>query len=100
MGLVLDSSLVRQLADAQEKFNVLGAVIQVDAERIGAALTPAMEVFAGVLTQGAEQLNVWLQTGTHMQEVTRAVGDALISGAEGLVQFSSDLSSLVGYIRT
>jgi hypothetical protein len=85
MGLILDTSVVQQLAEAEKHFNILGAVIDVDKHRIGADLIPVFEAFTKILTQAADRLNVMLQTG-NLTAWSVKLADGMFTGAISMLQ--------------
>ncbi len=92
MGLVLSDSTIAALDHAQEQFNVLGYVIKVDEERLGAALAPALQVVAELLTQLAEKVNQLAQ-GQGIQKFALEAANDVIDLAEGLLTGAQSLET-------
>ncbi|MGH8013320.1 MAG: hypothetical protein ACREQ4_12560 [Candidatus Binataceae bacterium] len=98
MGLVLNSQTLDALDQAQEKFNILGQVIEVDKERIAAALVPVLETTTSMLTQLAEKVNQLAQNG-ELQTFAVTAADKMIDFAEAVVTTTAKVESFAGTIK-
>ncbi|MBE3602171.1 hypothetical protein IMX07_00870 [bacterium] len=90
MGLILNDQTIAALEHAQEQFNILGFVINVDKERLAAAFAPALQVVAQLLTDLAERVNVLAQ-GDGMKRFAVAAANEVINLSESILTATQDL---------
>jgi hypothetical protein len=90
MGLILDDDTVRSLDQAQEKFNILGAVVDAAKERIGASFLPILTDVANELTLLAQKIDEFAQTGA-----LRRWADEAIAALAGVVEWFSKLTATI-----